>query len=269
MRRRSYRVEFTSRRGDVLAGIVDEAEDGSDAGELAKGPVVVFSHCFTCNKDLKAIVRISRSLADLGVTVLRFDMTGLGSSTGDFSRSSFSTNCDDLRSAIEFATREVGAVRGLIGHSFGGAASLAVAADKEFEPMATVRSLVLLAAPSDTGHLAQLLRSMNPKIESDGLGDVSIGGRNWTIRREMLLDFEQHDLPSLLPRIELPTLIFHSPSDGTVRFDHALRMMGLMNGYASLITMRGSDHLLTKHGEDWDWVSRTGAAFVHRHAAVS
>ena len=260
--RRSYRVTFASQRGHLLAGIVDEADEHAQADPA----MVVFSHCFTCNKDLKAIVRISRKLADLGVSVLRFDMTGLGNSEGDFSQSNFSTNCEDLRSAIGFSKENLGPVHGLIGHSFGGAASLAVAADHELAP--SICSLVLMAAPSDTVHLARLLRQMNPAIESDGWGDVSIGGKDWTIRREMLADFDQHDLTALLPKIELPTLIFQSPDDETVGFDHALRIMGLMNGRASLISMNGSDHLLTKHGADWDWVAATTAAFVRRQMLV-
>ena len=247
---------------------MDEANPQASLGAAANDPaVVVLSHCFTCNKDLKAIVRISRRLATLGLTVLRFDMTGLGSSGGDFFNSNFSTNCDDLHDAIEFATTEIGPVRSLMGHSFGGAATLAVAADHT-EPQDSTQSLILIAAPSDTTHLAKLLRNMNPKIQSEGIGEVSIGGRQWMIRREMLADFDQHDLTALIPKIKQPTLIFHSPTDETVGFDHAIRIMGLMNGQASLISMNDSDHLLTRHTADWDWVAQTSAAFIRRQAAI-
>ncbi len=71
--RSSYRVTFAGGHGATLAGIVDRptAEPPQDGF-----PVVVFSHCFTCNKDLKAIVRIARAMAESGVVVLRYDMTG-------------------------------------------------------------------------------------------------------------------------------------------------------------------------------------------------
>jgi putative redox protein len=67
-------------------------------------------------------VRISRGLAEHRIAVLRYGMTGLGHSQGDFSRTNFST---DLAAAVKFASRELGAVTTLIGLGFGGAASLA------------------------------------------------------------------------------------------------------------------------------------------------
>ena len=93
MVRRSQRVSFPGGLGFELAGIVDVPNDAPQA-------TVVFTHCFTCNKDLKAIVRISRGLAEAGYLVLRYDLTGLGGSQGDFSRTHFSSNRDDLLPAL-------------------------------------------------------------------------------------------------------------------------------------------------------------------------
>ena len=276
MPRKSYRVRFPgggSQQGDgELAGIIDRPD------HLDPFPVAVFSHCFTCNKDLKAIVRVSRALAELGIGVLRFDMTGLGGSGGDFSRTSFSTNVADLRSAIRFATAELGPVTALIGHSFGGAASLAVGGNMGDAPESTVwqpKAIVTLAAPSDTQHLAFLLATMDRDIEVTGIGTVSIGGRQWKIRREMLEDFRRHDLPAAISRIQSPTLLFHSPVDATVSFDHAIRIMGLIQsspsggGPVSLVTVDGADHLLSDRQEDIDLVALTTAAFLNRYAAPS
>ncbi|TWU46364.1 Alpha/beta hydrolase family protein [Rubripirellula tenax] len=265
MQTTSYRVKFVGGSGESLAGIVDRP---TDADPLV---VAVFSHCFTCNKDLKAIVRTSRGLAARGIACLRYDMTGLGGSEGDFSHTNFTTNLGDLRSAMEFTTGEFGRVDALIGHSFGGAASLATAGmPTETKP----RTVVALAAPSETVHLAKLLSHMDPAIESDGVGTVSIGGRAWTIRREMLDDFRSHDLPALISRIQCPTLLFHSPLDRTVGFDHAIRILGLIQSSPhaaeptpiSLISLDGSDHLLVNEPRDIDFVIESTAAFLIRYA---
>ena len=93
MLRTTQRVHFSGHAHNLLAGIV-ELPAGTPNGFL------VFSHCFTCNKDLKAIVRISRGLADRGWGVLRYDFSGLGNSQGDFSSTNFATNREDLRSAV-------------------------------------------------------------------------------------------------------------------------------------------------------------------------
>ena len=118
MTRRSYRVRFAGGAGFDLTGIVDRP-DVNPARDHPASPVVVFSHCFTCNKDLKAIVRISRALSDMGIAVLRFDMTGLGASEGEFSKTSFSSNVADLRSAIRFAKDEFGPMAKHVLNSWG------------------------------------------------------------------------------------------------------------------------------------------------------
>ncbi|KAA1259110.1 Alpha/beta hydrolase family protein [Rubripirellula obstinata] len=259
MSRKSYRVTFPGSMGFPLAGIVDRPDPIESAT-----PVLVLSHCFTCNKDLKAIVRISRGLADRGIAVLRYDMTGLGGSGGDFSRTSFTSNLNDLRTAIEFASNEIGVVTGLMGHSFGGAASMAFAGENS-DSTPKPKALITLAAPSDTSHLATLLDAMNPAIKTDGVGDVDIGGYVWTIRDTMTADFRSHDLPALISQIEIPTLIFQSPDDTTVSYDHALRIASLLKNHGSIISLPGADHLLSAQ-PDIELVTATTAAFLIRYS---
>lgn len=266
--RRSQRVRFPGGNGHELAGILDiPADPGSGA------PVVVFSHCFTCNKDLKAIVRLGRDLAARGVTVLRYDMTGLGNSDGDFSKTDFTTNLADLRAAVAYMLEAFGRVTGLLGHSFGGAASLAYAgeiADKG-SPLGAVAAL---AAPSDTQHLANLLARRNPAIEGSGQGMVEIGGRPWLIRRQMLDDFRRHRLEDSIAKIAVPLMVLHSPVDETLGFDHALRIMQLAGSArenriepfpVSLVALDGADHLLAQNPDDLSYVAGLLAAFFWRY----
>lgn len=281
--RRSYRVRFEGGSGFALTGIVDRPtlEDDNDVVTAPLPfPVAVFSHCFTCNKDLKAITRISRCLAESGVAVLRFDMTGLGGSEGDFANTNFSTNLADLAAAVRFAGESLGTVTALIGHSFGGAASLAIAAGMPVAQGAlplseelrhTIAVVISIAAPSDTKHLADLLQRMNPAIQNDGIGDVSIGGFTWSIRREMLEDFRAYALPDYLNRVRSRVLAFHSPVDQTLGYDHALRIASLIEDErglpgCSLITLSGADHLLAKNPADADYVAQVSASFLRRYA---
>ncbi len=286
--RRSRRVRFRGGNGFDLAGIVDLPTagphefvgDGDTPREqiaavddpLQQPPVVVFSHCFTCNKDLKAIVRLGRALAGEGIAVLRYDMTGLGNSDGDFSRTNFTSNLADLRAAIDFAAGELGLVTGLLGHSFGGAASLAVAGNAAGLPP-SLRAVAALAAPSDTQHLAALMVKINPAIQSEGAGEVEIGGRRWTLRREMLDDFRSHQLDQLIANISLPLMLLHSPVDRTVGFDHALRIMQLASvrrdgspaSAVSLVALDNADHLLAENPDDLSYVAGLLASFFWRH----
>lgn len=272
--RRSHRVSFPGGNGFTLAGIVDMPVAPLAGGPIVGTPIVVFSHCFTCNKDLKAIVRIGRGLAARGVTVLRFDMTGLGNSEGDFSRTNFSTNLADLEAAVAFARKELGPVTGLLGHSFGGAASLAYAGELSGAP-GSIRGVAALAAPSETQHLANLMARRNPNIEAVGYGQVEIGGRSWTIRSEMLEDFRRHRLEDLIARIRIPMMVVHSPADETVGFDHALRILQLASSRrsadpvppVSLVALDGADHLLAENPQDLSYVAGLLAAFFWRYRA--
>jgi alpha/beta superfamily hydrolase len=110
------------------------------------GPVratALFAHCFTCSKDIAAASRISRALAHRGLGVLRFDLTGLGHSDGEFENTNFSSNVNDLVGAADHLRATQSAPSLLIGHSVGGTAVLAAA---ERIPEAT--GVVTIGAPS-------------------------------------------------------------------------------------------------------------------------
>jgi len=264
MIRSTQRVQFTGYASHRLSGIL-ELPLGSPQGFF------LFSHCFTCGKDLKAIVRISRGLADKGWGVLRYDFSGLGNSEGDFSQTNFTTNREDLRAAAVFLDREFQTADFLIGHSFGGAASLSMVME-----LPKVRGVIALASPSDTHHLASLLERMSPSIVSNGEGSVSIGGRNHQIKLQMLVDFRSHNLPATVKLITKPILAFHSPTDETVSFQNALVNCGLdstsqpdRRNQRSLISLPNCDHLFTTRDEDLVMVTDISDAWCRRIMAVT
>lgn len=221
--------------GHSLAGIL----------ELPTGSIqrfAVFAHCFTCTKDLKAIVHISRQLAHRGVAVLRFDFTGLGESGGIFRNTSFQDNMDDVRAAVSFLVRNYEPPRLLVGHSLGGAAVLAVA-----EAMDFVETVATIATPSTTQPLATTLSRLNPDIETAGQGEVEIGGRRYVITKQMIETLRRFDLPLAIRQLTKQLMIFSSPRDETISFDHAVNMLTWSGGPASLINLRDADHLLVNH----------------------
>lgn len=239
----TQRVTFENHDGVTLAGIIDRPEG---AVRLR----AVFAHCFTCTKDLKATVKISRALAAAGIAVLRFDFTGLGASGGDFSESNFQTNLQDLDAAVNWMNQTEGDVGLLIGHSLGGAAVMASA--MQFE---TVQAITTFASPSDTFHLADVLDGLNPAIATDGVGDVVIGGITHTVKKQMLDTLRAFELQSSVKALQKPHLILHSPADKTVGYRHALQLFDWTGGPKSLVTLNGSDHLLINRKGDTEDVA--------------
>ena len=118
----SQRVFFENESGVRLAGILDLPVNVDEVKGFA-----LFAHCFTCTKDLKAIVRVSRGLAKHNIGVLRFAFTGLGDSKGDFSRTNIQTNLADIQAAVKWLSAEHQSPKLFIGHSLGGAAIMASA----------------------------------------------------------------------------------------------------------------------------------------------
>src|SRR6516164_5835527 len=118
----SERFDFTNAAGERLAALLDSPTGAPRAYAL-------FAHCFTCGKDIRAARRIAEALTALGIAVLRFDFTGLGSSEGEFANTTFSSNVADLLAAADALRRTKRVPAILIGHSLGGAAVLAAAAD--------------------------------------------------------------------------------------------------------------------------------------------
>ncbi|WP_432560166.1 alpha/beta fold hydrolase [Granulicoccus sp. GXG6511] len=125
---------------------------GSQGAELATrldlpaGPpkaIALLAHCLNGSDDHYAVSRIAAGLNELGIGVLRLDLTdrALGSS---MSAEDFSTACEDARLAIGWLTEHVQSPQLLIGHSLGGAAVLSVA-----EEFADVRAVATIGAPSD------------------------------------------------------------------------------------------------------------------------
>src|SRR6266481_3550773 len=170
------RFDFPNAAGQNLAALLD-------------GPVgtprayALFAHCFTCGKDVHAAKRIAEGLTALGIAVLRFDFTGLGGSEGEFANTTFSSNVADLVAAANELRRTRRAPAILIGHSLGGAAVLAAAAE-----VPEARAVVTIAAPSDHAHVTGLFKNRLEEIGAQGEVAVELAGRPFRISRTFVDD---------------------------------------------------------------------------------
>jgi len=248
----SLKVEFAGSGGDPLAARL----------ELPPGQIrsyAIFAHCFTCSKDFPASRRIAAELALRGIAVLRFDFTGLGASGGEFANSNFSSNVEDLRLAAQYLASRFGPAELLIGHSLGGAAVLAVAAD-----LPEVQMVVTIGAPSDPEHAIHNFGTHVPVIESHGEAEVELAGRRFTIRRQFLDDVRGQHLETKIHNLGRPLLVLHAPGDEVVGIENARRIYEAARHPKSFVALDGSDHLLTRHG-DAAFVAEVVSAWCGRY----
>jgi uncharacterized OsmC-like protein/fermentation-respiration switch protein FrsA (DUF1100 family) len=246
------RFQFTGSEGQQLAASLDLPEREPLAYAL-------FAHCFTCGKDVLAAKRIAVALTAKGIAVLRFDFTGLGSSEGDFANSTFSSNVADLVLAADHLreTRKAPAI--LIGHSLGGAAILAAAAQ-----IPDARAIVTIAAPSDPAHVTGLFADRIDDIRKHGNVEVSLAGRPFHIKREFLDDIAEHGLMTHIAKLHKALLVMHSPTDDTVGIDNATRIFVAAKHPKSFVSLADADHLLTDK-RDAAYVADVIAAWAERY----
>lgn len=220
----------------------------------------IFAHCFSCSKNVLAASRISRSLAECGIAVLRFDFTGLGQSEGDFANTNFTSNVQDLVKAAEFLAGHHEAPRLLVGHSLGGAAVISAARQID-----SVKAVVTLAAPADAAHVKSHFTTKVEQIEESGEAEVELGGRPFTIRRQFLDDIEGKKLDEVVADLDAALLIAHSPLDETVSIDNATRLFVAARHPKSFLSLDDADHLLTKEEHAFH-AARVIAAWAERYA---
>jgi putative redox protein len=246
------RFQFTGAEGQQLAAALDLPQGEPVAYAL-------FAHCFTCGKDVLAAKRIAVALAAKGIAALRFDFTGLGSSEGDFANSTFSSNVADLVRAADHLreTRKAPAI--LIGHSLGGAAVLAAAAQ-----VPEAKAVVTIAAPSDPAHVTGLFADRIEDIRKHGEVEVSLAGRPFHIKREFLDDIAEHNLMSHVAGLHKALLVMHAPTDDTVGIDNATRIFVAAKHPKSFVSLAGADHLLSDR-RDGGYTADVIAAWAERY----
>ncbi|MBY0382624.1 MAG: bifunctional alpha/beta hydrolase/OsmC family protein [Xanthobacteraceae bacterium] len=227
------RFQFPGADGQMLSAALDLPENQPSAFAL-------LAHCFTCGKDVLAAKRIADGLVARGIAVLRFDFTGLGSSEGEFANTHFSSNVADLVCAANHLRQNHQAPALLIGHSLGGAAVLAAAAQ-----VPEAKAVVTIAAPSDPAHVVGLFKDHVERIQQDGEAEVSLAGRPFTIRREFLEDVSTHRLKDHIHTLHKALLIFHSPTDDTVSIDNATEIFLAARHPKSFVSLSGANHLLS------------------------
>jgi len=120
-------------------------------------PLVVICHGFTGQRMGPGylFVKISRALADIGISSLRFDFTGAGESEGAFSDMNTGTMLQDIAAIVSEAKSRLHPSKLLLcGHSFGGM----VAARKAGEVCAD--GLILLAPVGDPTGLVRRRKAL-------------------------------------------------------------------------------------------------------------
>lgn len=227
------KITFKNSKGLTLSGYLELPEDNNPKA------FAIFSHCFTCNKNLINVKFISQTLSENGIATLRFDFAGLGDSEGDFAKTDFTSNINDLMDAVSFLEKNYESPKLLVGHSLGGAASIQ-AADK----IESVKAIVTIGTPSTLDHIKRVLTHKIDEIMDRGSALVDVAGRDIEIGRDFVEDLPRYSIKRALNDLHKPILIMHSPEDEMVNIEHATNIFMAARHPKSFISLDNVDHLI-------------------------
>ena len=147
----------------------------------------------------------------------------------------------------------------LIGHSLGGAAVLAAAAE-----VPEARAVVTIAAPCDPSHVTGLFKDKLDDIAQHGEIEVALAGRPFRIRRSFIDDVAEQNLKTKIAGLRKALLIFHSPTDEVVGIENASQIFEAAKHPKSFVSLAGADHLLSRRS-DAAYVANVIAAWAERY----
>lgn len=249
---RSQRLVFPGGNGYPLSAQLELPQGRPEA-------YAVFAPCFTCSKDSKAIVHISRALAEGGVAVLRYDVTGIGASEGDFSTTTFQSQVDDLAAAAGFLRARHEAPSLVLGMSLGGAVALTAA-----PRLPGADGVVAINAPANLDHLRSTLLKLAPDLAVADSHEVMIVGQRVRIGRALIEDLGRHSILDASATLDLDLLVVASTDDEIVPPGHGERLFAEASQPKSFLSIPGGDHLMLRDSDVAPWVGRAVTLWFER-----
>jgi putative redox protein len=251
MKRKSTPFDFENGRGQKLSGIIDAPVEAP----LFHG---VFAPCFTCTKESHGAAKICRALAEGGASMLRFDMTGLGGSAGDFAHTNFSTRVRDIVAACRaLPTPPVL----LIGHSISGTAALSAAKE-----IPSLRAVATIGSPRDPAYVIEKFERRGDITLKGEMIDINVLGRTVPFRREFLDDMRAHDTAGDTGALKPKLFIFHAPGDDIVSYANAETIRSRAPAHAEVVTLHDeATHLFERRADDAQFVAESLLSWFRAH----
>lgn len=240
----------------MLSGILDAPA----AAPLFYG---IFGPCFTCPKETHAAAKVCRALAEDGVAMLRFDVTGVGGSEGRAVDTNFTTRLGDMRAAYDFLAAEYAAPKILIGHSISGTAALSAV-----QQMPAVGLVATIGSPADPAAIIAKFRR-NGDIEETAAGaTINVLGTPHHFGAHFVPDMLSQRVAEDTAALKQKLMVFHAPHDRIVSYDNAETIVARAAKEAEAELIRLDDdatHLFENRADDALLVAETIMLWCRQH----
>jgi len=256
MKRTSTKVFFDNGRGQKLAGILDAPVETP----LFYG---IFGPCFTCPKETHAAAKTCRALAENGVAMLRFDVTGVGGSEGRAFDTDFTGRVQDILAAARYLAAEYDAPKIIIGHSISGTAALSAV-----KSLPDIRLLATIGSPSDPAAVIEKFRR-NGDIEETAEGaTVNVLGTPHRFGKGFVENMLSQNVAADTAALDCKLLVFHAPHDSIVHAGNADVIVSRASAAAEaekILLDDDATHLFENRNDDAVFVAETILQWCRLH----
>lgn len=235
------RVIFRNKRNQKIFGILN----------IPKGkppfPAVIICHGFKGYKEQLHLKTLAELLAKNGILTFRFDFgNGVGESYGKLEDIKFSQYLADLRSAINYISKQkfVDQKRiGLTGHSLGGQLILTYTpTDRRIKALADLAG-VAYRGDGNTSLERNIVKQL-PQVKKSGYFFISSKrtGKKYKIKIGYYYDLFKYNTPAQIKKIKVPTLIIHGSKDESVPISHSRLALRLLKSPKKMVIIRNAPH---------------------------
>jgi len=256
MKRTSTKVFFDNGRGEKLAGILD-APVGKP---LFYG---VFGPCFTCPKETHAAAKTCRALAEDGVAVLRFDVTGIGGSEGHAPDTDFTSRVSDMIAAAHFLAAAYETPKIMIGHSISGTAALSAV-----KRLPAIQLLATIGSPSDPTAIIEKFRRNGDIEETADGATINVLGTPHHFGKGFVTNMLTQNVAADTKDLVCKLFVFHAPHDNIVHISNAdviTSRAGTAAEAEKVVLDKEATHLFENRNDDAVFVAETIMQWCRMH----
>ncbi len=131
-----------------------------------------------------------------------------------------------------------------MGHSLGGSAAILAT-----HRLKTVRSLITLSAPAETGHVRHLFASELPTLEAGLPATITIAQRPFDLNPTFIQDLGRHDVVNRASQLGRPYCVIHATDDDVVDYGNAERLYRAAAGPKRLVTLESGGHMFSTRSD--------------------
>jgi uncharacterized OsmC-like protein len=128
------------------------------------------------------------------------------------------------------------------------------------------KAVATIGAPADADHVIHNFGAHLDEIEKEGVADVKLAGRPFTIKQEFVDDLRSHTVTveERVAKMGKALMILHSPIDATVGIENAGKIYSAAKHPKSFVSLDTADHLLSS-SKDVAYVAEVIAAWATRY----